>query len=118
MNYRFQLRQIPFLFVIFAVTYLSVLPGPEVPGPQLSDKILHFIAYFGVAATAAFGFPAAGWRLAGAIVLWGIGIELVQWQMPTRMFELMDIVANSLGCVVGWQATRMVLGFIQARLQR
>lgn len=106
--FRFQLRQIPFYFLLFVVTYLSVMPAITAPGFELSDKVLHFLAYGGVAGGAFLAFPGASWRLALFVVLWGVGIELVQWQMPTRMFELLDIVANTLGCVAGWQAMNMI----------
>lgn len=103
MPYRFQFRQLPFFILLTLVTYLCVTPAGDAPGPDLSDKVLHFLAYFGTTAAAYVGFPKANWRLMLFMVLWGIGIELVQWQLPTRTFELLDIVANSLGCLVGWQ---------------
>ena len=104
----FQLRQLPFYCLLFLVTYLSVMPSVETPGFELSDKVLHFLAYLGVSAWAYFGFPKASWKLALMVLLWGIGIELVQWQLPTRAFELLDILANSLGALAGWQIMKML----------
>ncbi|MGB0466902.1 MAG: VanZ family protein [Pontibacterium sp.] len=106
MPYRFEFKQVPFYALLFIVTYLSLLPAIEVQGPEISDKVLHFLAYFGTSTMAYLGFPRATWRLALFIILWGIGIELVQWQLPTRTFELLDMVANSLGGLAGWQLVR------------
>lgn len=98
-----QLRQLPFYALLLLVTYLSVLPKVETPDFDHSDKVLHFMAYLGIAAWAYFGFPKATARLSLFIIVWSIGIELIQWQMPTRSFDLLDIVANSIGCIAGWQ---------------
>lgn len=108
MPFQLRLRQLPFYCLLFIVTYLSTMPSVEAPGVDLSDKVLHFLAYFGVTGAAYFGFPKASWRLAVFVILWGIGIELVQWQLPTRMFELLDILANSLGCLAGWQLMQLL----------
>lgn len=106
----FQLRQLPFYGLLLLVTYLSVLPKVETPSFDHSDKVLHLLAYIGVATWAYFGFPKANSKLAIFIILWSIGIELIQWQMPSRSFDLLDILANSVGCLIGWQ--------VMKRLQR
>lgn len=104
----FKLRQLPFYCLLFLVTYLSVLPKVETPNFDHSDKVLHFLAYLGVAAWAYIGFPKASFKLAIFIVLWSIGIELVQWQMPSRSFDLLDILANTVGCLCGWQIMKVL----------
>ncbi|MDI3324228.1 VanZ family protein [Pontibacterium granulatum] len=105
---QFQLRQVPFYCLLLLVTYLSVLPTVETPDFDHSDKVLHFAAYLGVVAWAYIGFPKASVKLLICIVLWSVGIELVQWQMPSRSFDLLDILANTLGSLAGWQIIKVM----------
>ena len=95
-------RRLPFFLLICAITYLSIAPAPEMPGPTLSDKVLHIIAYAGIAFWGYFGFPKGGIKLALFIVSWSIFIEFMQWLTPTRMLEVLDMVANTIGVFVGW----------------
>ena len=104
----FQLRQLPFYCLLALVTYLSVLPKVDTPNFDHSDKVLHFVAYLGVTVWAYFGFPKANWKLVLFVITWSVGIELVQWQMPSRSFDLLDILANSLGSLAGWQIMKML----------
>lgn len=109
-------RMLPFILLLVTATWLSLTPMPlDAPGPDLSDKVLHFIAYCSIAFTGYAAFPNAGWRLAAVIIAWGIAIELVQWQLPTRSFELLDIVANSSGAGCGWLCAHLLIKAISGR---
>ena len=77
------------------------------PPLELWDKLLHFIAYFGLsgmAFVALGGRRRALWAAAGLIVLGGV-LEIVQG-MIGRDMSLYDEFANTLGVaagvVVGW----------------
>jgi glycopeptide antibiotics resistance protein len=50
------------------------------------------------------------WRLAVAIVLLGIGIELLQGLTPNRQPDVLDALANSGGVLLGWLAARLLPG--------
>ena len=43
---------------LFTVVVLSLIPSPEIPGPEGSDKALHLIAYGTIAFCGGLGFPA------------------------------------------------------------
>lgn len=98
----FTFKRLPFFFLICAITYLSLAPMPEIPGPTLSDKVLHTLAYAGITFWGFYGFPKGGLKLVAFVIAWGILIELLQWLTPTRMLELLDMLANSLGAFIGW----------------
>lgn len=98
-----------FLLLLFVLdwlllTVLALQPATGAPGPLHSDKILHFIAYLQLT-----GFAyiiAAHTRYFNAlcvvIVLYGLGIEIIQGFLPTREASVGDFVANTLGVLVAW----------------
>jgi biotin transporter BioY len=81
----------------------------------------HFAAYGVLAYALAYaverGSPDNNWRwqsallVVGAAVLYGIGIECVQYFTPERVFDVRDMVANTLGAllVLPWYAVRPVV---------
>ena len=88
---------------VIATIFLSALPADQMPQVgDLSDKIKHFLAY---AVVGSFGMFAASTNshrllLAFAMAFMGLGLEGVQYFLPTRSFELLDALANTLGVVV------------------
>ena len=113
------LNKYPFLpailFFIF-ITVLLCLPGSEFPTgrlfsiPQL-DKAIHII--FFTTLCLLFSFPIKKsvpnvakikqwfWIISLTGISYGIAIEFIQenW-IPNRSFELLDIVADSVGCLL------------------
>jgi VanZ family protein len=84
-------------------------PTPVVLGLGL-DKYVHAAAYAGVAGSLAWARRAATPRalllVALVAVAYGAGIELVQWTLPARSFDVADGVANAAGAAagtVGWR---------------
>ncbi|WP_224448816.1 VanZ family protein [Haloprofundus salilacus] len=106
------LRWAAVLFVAGGVFVASVVtpPGDGVPtlgpfGLVGADKWLHAAAYAAVAGTLAHALTpsteraAAGGFLGGAV--YGLCIELVQWFIPARQFDLLDAAANGVGAALG-----------------
>lgn len=101
-----------------AVVIWGELAGSE---PQLiagsNDKLLHFIAYFGLAAIAAAGFrrrSAVALACLGLIVLGGV-LEIIQGFVGRDM-SLLDEAANTLGVVVGGFGVRIIVEALRRRL--
>ncbi len=118
---------IPAIFWFAGSMILLCLPGSTLPRyPWLAlihaDKWIHIIlfAILGILINLPLrnsGYPAAQrkrwlfWVMAGGI-LYGASMEFVQkWWIPNRSFEVMDIVSDSIGCLIaygfalqkGWQ---------------
>jgi hypothetical protein len=106
-----------FIFVI------SSIPGEQLPLPQffLSDKIAHFVAYFGLGLLIAFrsgiadfikGNSVVAWTKGGWIapmvgILYGLFDEFHQALVPNRNFELLDWAVDIVGILIGfWLARR------------
>lgn len=114
--------------VIFYASILTVPPGTplETVKPELIplDKWYHFLGY------AAFGgslaYATTDWETDRAVLLvavfaltvvYGVGLELVQSQLPARHFSVADAYANAFGAlfVLPWYALRPRLRLVPIR---
>jgi VanZ family protein len=71
------------------------------------DQWQHFAAYGTLGVTVAYAledWDRGRWQRAlvvvGGAVLYGLGIECTQYFLPERVFDLRDIVANTLGALL------------------
>ena len=89
------------LLLMATLTYLSLLPASGLPKLNISDKLLHFIAYF-VLTTWFVGFIKVRWYwLIGLLLLlFSYIIEELQGLSHWRQFEWYDILANGTGIVM------------------
>ena len=69
---------------------------------QVNDKLGHILAYFTLALFADGAFPSKSfsWHKWVPLMLYGLGIELIQSQIPYRQFSGWDLVANGGGLVL------------------
>ena len=93
---------------VVAVVGLSVVPAPtltQVPAWMIFwDKLQHGIAYASVAGVGTLGFGATGRgrrNVALGLIALGAGLEVVQYFLPTRSFDLADLLANTTGIAIG-----------------
>src|SRR5262249_21602968 len=87
---------------VFAVVFLSLLPGRDLPQVGISDKLEHVIAYAAMALSGSLAFPrltAFLWLLVLLPVL-GIAIEFCQLMVPGRSAEVADAVADIIGVLL------------------
>jgi VanZ family protein len=73
-----------------------------------TDKIVHLAGYAVLMFWWAQLVVVRRWKLALAIILFGIAIEGLQGLTPTRQPDLFDILANSSGVLLGWLVARIV----------
>lgn len=88
-------------FVVLAlVAIVSLLPVPDMGG---SDKLLHFAAYAGLSAGFALlvrNLSRLLWVVFG-LVLYGVALEFLQGLTGYRLMDIADMLANTVGVVVG-----------------
>lgn len=75
------------------------------------DKVQHLLAYSGLYGLGRLAFPRHGWRLSGALLTYGVIIELLQSLTPHRFMSTADVVANGAGLAVG----ALVVACVQRR---
>ena len=102
--------QTVWLFCLAFVSIGSILPGTTPFQPIIgSDKLLHLIAYAGLAFLQPLSLKESRLivRCAVFLVLWGILMEGAQWFVPNRFPSFLDFVANTLGVLLGtWAGIR------------
>ena len=89
-------------FIAFAVI-VSLIPGTKLPPTGVSDKFEHALAYLLLTVWFTGMYSrSAYWRIGLSMFLLGIAIEVAQGLMPFgRQPDLRDVVANSLGILLG-----------------
>lgn len=106
-----------------AVIYLSLAPKPpEFPGPLHWDKLDHLTAYAVLMGWFAqlYRTPRMHAFLAGAFILLGAALELLQYATGYRTLDAMDMTANTLGVLLAWGLARtrfaLALQFLERKL--
>lgn len=83
------------------ITYFSVYqPGSTVRGYANLSTLAHILAYFGLSAVLMLHFHPTKHGIIESIVLAstvGLGVELIQFQLPYRSFSRSDVLFNTLG---------------------
>jgi VanZ family protein len=87
--------------------------------PAVNDKLLHFTAYFGLAAMAAAGLKSRSSALKAviALILLGGVLEIVQG-LVGRDMSVFDELTNAAGAVVGGFLARLVIEPLRRRFAR
>ena len=109
--------------LIAVVVYLSLTPKPpHLPNFAMNDKVGHCLAY--AVLMGWFGqlyrgnLPLAVFAL--AFIFLGISMEYLQMWGGARYFEYADMLADTIGVVVGWILTASVfngsLNWVEKRL--
>ncbi|MEW6714012.1 MAG: VanZ family protein [Nitrospirota bacterium] len=104
---------IGYMGLIFYLSSQSQLLPPLIHG---TDKIIHTIVYFMLAILLYFSFLKSGLRkhilLISLVfaVIYGVSDEIHQYYVPGRIASIGDVVADSLGALIG--------SFLAAKLNR
>ena len=99
-------------FLIIATFIVCLVPGHDLPSTGISDKWEHTIAYSVLTLWFVGIYRRSRYlRIAGALVVMGIVIELLQGAMNLgRQCDYRDVIANSSGVVVGMLAALAGIG--------
>ncbi|MDH3702398.1 MAG: VanZ family protein [Alphaproteobacteria bacterium] len=75
---------------------------------QVSDKLVHILAYAMLGVAGAVGYPQRSMTviLIGGLTLLGGAIEIAQIYVPGRDGTLLDVAANAVGSALGVAAGR------------
>lgn len=106
--------------MIAMVVFLSLTSGPVNIDIDHIDKVEHTLAYLILMGWFAQIYDSTKTRLLFAVgfIGMGIGLEFLQGMGGVRYFEYSDMVANSLGVVLGWVLTRKRFDRILVTLER
>ena len=95
-----QAFRVALVVAFLTISYLVTTPVP--PDIGVSDKLEHAVTFAALAFLVDFSFPRRGfdWRKIAPLVGYGILIEVVQYFIPHRSSEVLDVVADSSGLIV------------------
>lgn len=96
------------IFILVAITFLSLLPLAELPEVPGTDKTHHFIAYGLLMFPVALRKPGKWPLFALYFVIYSGAIELVQ-PLVNRHGEWLDLGANVLGLICGMAFTEILI---------
>lgn len=103
---KFHLTNVAFLIWLFAVLLLSTIPNNEIltQGPLAFDRHGYFQHVLAYGIGAGIGYYSTifshKWKILTLVLLWGIGLEIVQYWLPYRSFNIFDILANLSGLIL------------------
>jgi VanZ family protein len=114
-------RYAPYLAALWALTILvvSVIPGEDLPSLSIwePDKVMHAFVYGVLTALIYIARPKNGVFIKKLIfqaillcILYGFFIELIQLVLPTRKFDILDALANSVGCFIAGGIILLISG--------
>ena len=97
----------------------SVIPSVVVSEFAATDKVVHMLSYF-VLMVWFSGMYARRRQvvIALTLILFGIVLEFVQAQLPYRLFDPLDLVANATGILLGLCLSFLVLAGWCQRVER
>ena len=106
--------------LVAVIIVLSVIPSPPSLDIDQGDKLAHFLACGGVMFWFSQLYATTRTRLAYAagFIAMGITLEFVQGRLGYRSFEVLDMVANSVGALLGWAAALIIPRFLPAGIIR
>ncbi len=104
-------RYAPYLAALWALIILvvSVIPGEDLPSLSIwePDKVMHAFVYGVLTALIYITRPQNAVFIKKLIfqaillcILYGFFIELIQLVLPTRKFDILDALANTVGCFI------------------
>jgi len=97
-----------FYICIIAIEFLATTTVHIEVVESVWDKANHFVAFFTLYILLTLAYKKLSLKVkVGLLVLFGMQIELVQSFIPERYFSLLDVVADSIGILIGVVAFRL-----------
>ena len=98
------------LLLMVAGIKVATMPLEFPESLQLNDKVVHLIVFFGFAVLVdlvSSREPFWFWK-AMPLIIYGIGIEVLQYFSPDRSFSMFDALADVAGVLLYWLCKRVL----------
>ena len=102
------LRLALFALLIATISWLALSPHPPSGVSTGWDKANHALAFAALMGSGRLAWPPRLALLAGALLAYGVLIELLQAQIPGRSAEAWDVLADALGIAIGAAAHALI----------
>ena len=96
--------------MVAAIFWLSLTPSPPSIDIAAGDKLGHFAAYGALMFWFCGLYPKNRARLlyGAAFIVMGVGLEVLQGMLGFRTYDVLDMVANSVGVLLGAAAAPLI----------
>lgn len=96
------IKRFQFVVLLVIFTWLGVTPNPGATLASYNDLMLHFSGYIAGGISISLALPGR-LRWQQFLGLWGysLTIEIIQYFVPNRSFDMFDLAANGSGILVG-----------------
>lgn len=96
------LWRLALLVSVAAIVYLATTSQSYPIPASANDKVNHLIAFLELTLLTRLAWPELKpWWFAPALLSFGLGIEMVQANLPYRDFSLADLAADAAGIAIG-----------------
>ncbi|MFV0453754.1 MAG: VanZ family protein [Pseudomonas sp.] len=102
------LRVLPFIAVLAVILFSGLKPEPVPQMFEQQDKLHHLLGFAALMFTLRLAFPR--WRLLWALLVSlgaALAIEIAQGLQPHRTASVGDMLANTLGVLLGWGGAQL-----------
>lgn len=110
-----RLAKAAFFICLVAIEYLATTSVHIEIVESIWDKANHFIAFMTLYVLLSLAYRSLHVTTKSALLLaFGLQIEIVQWFLPHRDFSLLDVVADSVGIVIGILLCKAAFKFLNS----
>jgi VanZ family protein len=102
--------------VSLGILLLVLLPGSTIPNPKIVglDKVVHFTMFFAWITAVRYDFPSAKkWVLLLVGLGFGVLTEFFQLFVKDRSFDVLDLVTDGVGVIIGLILSAYLVPFIK-----
>src|SRR5688572_27168392 len=96
-----------FWLLLVVVLVAALAPARITMAATGWDKVSHVLLFAGLAMCGRWSYPRRNAMLLLGLLAYGVLIELLQGLTSYRSAELLDVVADGVGLLMGWQLMRL-----------
>jgi len=105
---------------VLLLVFMSLTDLRSVGVALPSDKLMHMLGYGFLMGwfVQIFHHPITRLLIAVVLAMMGVGVEYLQSMVPSRQFELADMLANTAGVLLAWALSYTFLGQLFIRFEK
>lgn len=105
--------------LIAVIVYFSLIASLPRTGLAHGDKLGHFLAYGSLMWWFCLLYPKTRrWTLAAIFIAMGFALDVSQSFVSRHVFDMLDVLANTIGIAVGWLLSKTPLSLTLMRIEQ
>ncbi|MBB3167256.1 VanZ family protein [Simiduia aestuariiviva] len=113
------LKNLQFWLLIGLFTLLGLAPNPGAGFASANDLALHFCGYVAAGISVSLARPnSAPWLRFLALFSYSLAIEVGQYFVPERSFDVRDLLANGAGIATGLALYQFAVAHLDRKIEQ